>query len=90
LVTGYAGGLRGRPGGCQRRRQRAIGRGAGRCSGAAAGHDPGTALRRDSGLGTVIGVIGGYQQGGATEAISYAAVPGPRIAALYRAATVGA
>jgi len=37
----------------------------------------------------VIGVIGGYQQGGATKAISYAAVLGPRIAALYQAATAG-
>jgi hypothetical protein len=37
-------------------------------------------------LGTVIGVIGGYQQGGMIDAISYAAALGPDIAALYQAA----
>lgn len=42
-----------------------------------------------AGLGTVIGVIGGYQQGGVTDAISYAAAFGSDIAALYRAATAG-
>ena len=42
-----------------------------------------------TGLGTVIGVIGGYQQGGATDAISYAVVLGPDIAALYQAAIAG-
>ena len=35
-----------------------------------------------TGLGTVIGVIGGYQQGGVTDAISHAAVLGPDIASL--------
>ena len=42
-----------------------------------------------TGLGTVIEVIGGYQQGGVTDAISYAAVLGPAIAALYQAAIAG-
>jgi len=42
-----------------------------------------------TGLGTVIGVIGGYQQGGVTDAISYAAVLGPDIVALYQAAIAG-
>ena len=42
-----------------------------------------------TGLGTVIGVIGGYQQGGVTDAISYAAVLGPDIASLYQAAIAG-
>ena len=42
-----------------------------------------------TGLGTVIGVIGGCQQGGVTDAISYAAVLGPDIASLDRAAIAG-
>jgi hypothetical protein len=42
-----------------------------------------------TGLGTVVGVIGGHQQGGFTNAVSYSAQLGPRIAALYRDATVG-
>ncbi len=50
----------------------------------------GSALLADanpvSGLGTVIGVIGGYQQGGDTAAVSYAARFGPNVAALYRTA----
>lgn len=39
-----------------------------------------------SGTPTVIGVIGGYEQGGNTDAVSYAAVFGPRVAALYQEA----
>jgi V8-like Glu-specific endopeptidase len=39
-----------------------------------------------SGLGTVIGVIGGYELGGDTPDVSYAARFGPCVAALYRAA----
>ena len=39
-----------------------------------------------SGQGTVIGVIGGYEQGGDTDAVSYAAVFGPNVASLYQAA----
>ena len=42
-----------------------------------------------TGLGTVVGVIGGYQQGGYTDAVSYSAQFGPEIAALYRDATAG-
>ena len=42
--------------------------------------DPGT------GLGTLIGVIGGYQQGGRTDAVSYAARLSATVAALYRTA----
>lgn len=40
-----------------------------------------------SGQGTVIGVIGGYQQGGDTDAISYSAAFGSAVASLYQAAT---
>jgi V8-like Glu-specific endopeptidase len=39
-----------------------------------------------TGLGTVIGVIGGYQQGGDTDSVSYAARLGSSAAALYRTA----
>jgi len=42
--------------------------------------DPGT------GLGTLIGVIGGYQQGGRTDAVSYAARLSATVAALYQTA----
>lgn len=42
-----------------------------------------------SGQGTVIGVIGGYQQGGDTDAVSYAAVFGPNVASLYEVAVSG-
>ena len=37
-----------------------------------------------TGLGTVVGVIGGYEQGGYTDTVSYSAQFGPEIAALYR------
>jgi len=37
----------------------------------------------------VVGVIGGYQQGGSTDAVSYAVQFGPEIAALYRDAAAG-
>ncbi len=40
-----------------------------------------------TGDGTVIGVIGGYQQGGDLPQISYAAMFGQNVAALYRTAT---
>jgi V8-like Glu-specific endopeptidase len=40
-----------------------------------------------TGLGTVIGVIGGYQQGGDTDSVSYAARLGASAAALYQTAT---
>jgi V8-like Glu-specific endopeptidase len=39
-----------------------------------------------SGQGTVIGVIGGYEGGGDTDAVSYSAVFGPNVASLYQAA----
>jgi V8-like Glu-specific endopeptidase len=42
-----------------------------------------------TGQGTVIGVIGGYQQGGDTPQVSYAAVLGPNVAALYKVAVAG-
>jgi hypothetical protein len=42
-----------------------------------------------TGLGTVVGVIGGYQHGGCTSAVWYSARFGPEIAALYRDATAG-
>ena len=48
-----------------------------------AGVDPAT------GQGTVIGVIGGYQQGGDTPQVSYAAVFGPAVAQLYATAQAG-
>jgi hypothetical protein len=38
------------------------------------------------GAGTVIGVIGGYEQGGDTAAVSYAARFSTRLAALYHTA----
>ena len=63
-----------------------------RCGGYTAGTS-GAPLLADvnarTGLGTVIGVIGGYQQGGQTDAISYAATLGKDIAVLYRAAIAG-
>jgi V8-like Glu-specific endopeptidase len=39
-----------------------------------------------TGRGTVIGVIGGYEQGGDTSGVSYAARFGPSVAVLYRTA----
>lgn len=42
-----------------------------------------------TGEGTVIGVIGGYEQGGDTPAVSYSARFGQAVRALYRAATSG-
>jgi hypothetical protein len=39
-----------------------------------------------SGRGTVVGVIGGYQAGGATPDVSYSAYFGRDIAAVYRTA----
>ena len=43
----------------------------------------------ETGQGTVIGVIGGYEQGGDTPAVSYAAAFGPAVTALYRSAEAG-
>ena len=42
-----------------------------------------------SGQGTVIGVIGGYQQGGDTPQVSYSAMFEANVAALYRTAVAG-
>jgi V8-like Glu-specific endopeptidase len=39
-----------------------------------------------SGEGTIIGVIGGYEQGGLTPSVSYASVFGAEVAALYQTA----
>jgi V8-like Glu-specific endopeptidase len=39
-----------------------------------------------SGEGTIIGVIGGYEQGGDTPEVSYASALGPAVAALYASA----
>ena len=41
-------------------------------------------------VGTVIGVIGGYEQGGSTESVSYAAKFSSRMAALYQTALAAA
>jgi len=42
-----------------------------------------------TGQGDVIGVIGGYEQGGDTPQVSYSAVFGSNVAALYRTAVAG-
>lgn len=42
-----------------------------------------------SGQGTVIGVIGGYEQGGDTPEVSYASAFGAAVAALYQSAEAG-
>jgi V8-like Glu-specific endopeptidase len=42
-----------------------------------------------TGQGTVIGVIGGYEQGGLTPEVSYSAVFGANVAALYQVAVAG-
>jgi V8-like Glu-specific endopeptidase len=42
-----------------------------------------------TGLGTVIGVIGGYEQGGLTPQVSYSAMFGANVMALYEAAVAG-
>ena len=42
-----------------------------------------------TGRGTVVGVIGGYEQGGLTPQISYSAMFGPNVMALYQVAVAG-
>jgi V8-like Glu-specific endopeptidase len=42
-----------------------------------------------TGLGTVIGVIGGYEQGGSTPSVSYSSRFGSAVAALYQLAVAG-
>jgi V8-like Glu-specific endopeptidase len=46
-------------------------------------------VSRATGLGTVIGVIGGYQQGGSTPSVSYSSRFGRAVAALYQRAAAG-
>jgi V8-like Glu-specific endopeptidase len=48
-----------------------------------------TKVNPATGQGTLIGVIGGYEQGGNTPQVSYSAVLGPSVAALYKAAVAG-
>jgi len=48
-----------------------------------------TGVDAATGQGTVIGVIGGYQQGGDTPQVSYAAVFGSAVAQLYATAAAG-
>jgi V8-like Glu-specific endopeptidase len=48
-----------------------------------------TGVDAATGQGTVIGVIGGYQQGGNTPQVSYAAVFGTAVAQLYATAQAG-
>jgi V8-like Glu-specific endopeptidase len=45
-----------------------------------------THFDRQTRTGTIVGVLGGYQEGGDTPAISYSAYLGPQIQALYRQA----
>ena len=62
-----------------------------RCAGYPDGTSGGPFLarvERDSGRGTVMGVIGGYQQGGATADVSYSARLTTRALALYRQAVL--
>jgi V8-like Glu-specific endopeptidase len=47
------------------------------------------AVNPATGQGKVIGVIGGYEQGGYTPAVSYSIMFGPNVAALYRTAVAG-
>jgi V8-like Glu-specific endopeptidase len=46
-------------------------------------------LSVSTGQGTVIGVIGGYEQGGLTPSVSYSSVFGTAVQALYRTAVAG-
>jgi hypothetical protein len=45
---------------------------------------------RSTGQGTVVGVIGGYQEGGDDPAVSYSVAFGPRIGSLYKEAEAAA
>lgn len=59
------------------------------CGGFAAGSSGGPLLRSIdpvTGRGTVLGVIGGYEEGGNTDAVSYASVFGSAVEALYQQA----
>lgn len=46
-------------------------------------------LNQSTGQGTVIGVIGGYEQGGYTPAVSYSVIFGQNVESLYRTAEAG-
>ncbi len=62
------------------------------CGGYTAGTSGGPFLsdvNQATGQGLVVGVIGGYQQGGDSPAASYSAVLGPSAAALYQTAVAG-
>ena len=62
------------------------------CGGYTNGTSGGPFLRHvdpSTGQGRVIGVIGGYQQGGNTPQVSYSAVLGGNAAALYKTAVAG-
>lgn len=62
------------------------------CAGYSVGTSGGpflTDVNLATGQGTVIGVIGGYQEGGDTSAVSYAASFGSAVAALYAKAQAG-
>jgi V8-like Glu-specific endopeptidase len=47
-------------------------------------------VNTQTGQGTVVGVIGGYEQGGLTPQISYSSMFGANVAALYQLAAAGA
>lgn len=56
------------------------------CGGFSAGTSGGpllTDIARSSGIGTLVGVVGGYKNGGHTASVSYSPVFGPAIAQLY-------
>jgi len=48
-----------------------------------------TDVSKATGQGTIIGVIGGYEQGGLTPSVSYASVLGSAVTALYQTAEAG-
>jgi V8-like Glu-specific endopeptidase len=62
------------------------------CAGFADGTSGGPFLTNvvGTGPGVVVGVIGGYEQGGATSSVSYAARFGPSMASLYQLAVAAA
>jgi V8-like Glu-specific endopeptidase len=59
------------------------------CAGFSSGTSGGpllTNVSRSTGIGTIVGVIGGYEDGGYRSSVSYSPVFGPAVAALYSAA----
>jgi V8-like Glu-specific endopeptidase len=88
-VVGYPG-TRERPVLCQ---SRATSYGATQLEFDCAGYSDGTSgspllanVSSSTAFGTVVGVIGGYERGGYTSSVSYAAKFGPSVTALYRMA----